>query len=288
MAQDIVWSLTARVAYKDGATREVAVLKDFGPSRIVNNEDYQALTDIVNAPSFTRFLATLGYIAGVGGMVTVPTTIKDYEFRFMAIVTSGQSTHVAGSNKDLSPVIQSDDLSTTLALLESDNDFVSLMNKLLIYPDVYAVACGWQTPTDYDGKIAPFTIDQYCTTSIVAGVTDIIDLSGVINPAPMAVYQVERWDNATYTFPNLIPNKNYTIRLHFAELVFSSIGAREFNVVIQGTQVLTDFDVFAATGAKLKAIVKTFTTTADANGNIIIDFVNGAADKAKIDGIEIL
>ena len=104
----------------------------------------------------------------------------------------------------------------------------------------------------------------------------------------MAVYQNERFGEFTYTFPNLTPNKNYTIRLHFAELAFSSIGEREFNVIIQGTQVLTNFDIFAATGAQYKAIIKTFTTTADTNGNITIDFVNGTADQAKIDGIEIL
>jgi hypothetical protein len=123
-----VWSLTARVAYKNETTKEVAVLKDFGPSRIVNTEDLQALGDIRREPAFKAFLTTMGYVPLTG---TPPTTIKDFEFRFVAITTSGQSIHVAGSNKEMSPHIESDNLTATMALLNADDDFVNLIDSLI-------------------------------------------------------------------------------------------------------------------------------------------------------------
>jgi hypothetical protein len=45
--------------------------------------------------------------------------------------------------------------------------------------------------------------------------------------------------------------------------LFTAAGRRLENVSINGTQVLSGFDIFAATGAQHKAIVKTFTANAD-------------------------
>ena len=43
-----------------------------------------------------------------------------------------------------------------------------------------------------------------------------------------------------------------------------------FNVSINGSQVLTNFDIVAAAGAKNKAIVKPFTLNANASGQYLI------------------
>ena len=118
-----------------------------------------------------------------------------------------------------------------------------------------------------------------------------IDTSQVFNPAPMAVYQSGRaaTDGAfIYKFTGLTPGVAYAVRLHFAEFVFSAQGLRKFNVVINGTQVLTDFDIFAAAGAKNTAIVRMFDTVADPNGTITITFTNGSAGVAFVNAIEIL
>ena len=122
-----VWSLTARVAYLNQTTKEVAFLKDFGPSRIVNNDaaSIQALVDIKHTPTYKQFITAMGYTPSVG---TPPATIGDFEFRFVCITTSGQTVHVAGSNKEMQPTIQSDNLSATLALLNADSDWVAFIN----------------------------------------------------------------------------------------------------------------------------------------------------------------
>lgn len=114
-----------------------------------------------------------------------------------------------------------------------------------------------------------------------------IDTTGVTNPAPQSVYQSERYGNFTYTIPNLTPGATYTVRLHFAEIYWGAAGRRLFNVKINGSQVLTNFDIFATAGGKYKAIVEQFTATADANGNITIQYIN-VRDNAKSSGIEIL
>jgi hypothetical protein len=137
------------------------------------------------------------------------------------------------------------------------------------------VVGSWAADTDFSGGNASSN-------------TNTINTSGVTNPAPMAVYQSERWGVFTYTIPNLTPNGTYTVRLHFAEIAFSTVGARVFNVAINGSTVLSNFDIVAAAGAPDKAVVEQFTSTADATGKITISYIQGTADDPKSSGIEIL
>lgn len=119
------------------------------------------------------------------------------------------------------------------------------------------------------------------------GTTQSINLSGVTNPAPMAVYQSGRYGNFNYTIPNLSAGKSYTVRLHFAEYYYNAGGSRIFNVLINGNQVLSNFDIFAAAGGQYKAIVKSFTATADNSGKITINF-QSVVDYAVVQGVEVL
>ena len=49
-------------------------------------------------------------------------------------------------------------------------------------------------------------------------------------------------------------------------------------LAINGTQVLTNFDIIAAAGAANKAIVKEFTAVANGSGNIVVSYTVGTAD----------
>jgi hypothetical protein len=91
----------------------------------------------------------------------------------------------------------------------------------------------------------------------------------------------------TYTIPNLTAGSSYTVLLHFSENYWSAAAKRAFNVAINGTSVLTNFDVYATAGAQYTAVVKTFTATANSSGQIVIAFTKGTHDQALIDGIEI-
>ena len=69
-------------------------------------------------------------------------------------------------------------------------------------------------------------------------------------------------------------------------MYWSAVGQRVFNVFINSSSVLTNFDIFKAAGGKDKAIAETFTATANASGKIAISFVT-VVNEAKVSGITI-
>ena len=75
-----------------------------------------------------------------------------------------------------------------------------------------------------------------------------------------------------YTIPNLIAGKAYQVILKFAEISYEKTSQRVFNVDINGSRALSNFDVYAAAGGSYKAVDKSFSVTADSNGTIKITF----------------
>jgi hypothetical protein len=134
--------------------------------------------------------------------------------------------------------------------------------------------------------VTPFVADVDFAGGSTINHANTIDLSGVTNPAPMAVYQTARIGGFTYTIPGLVAGSSHTVRLHFAETYWSTAGSRVFNVSINGTQVLTNFDIFAAAGAKNKAIIEQFTENANSSGQYVIKFT-AVKDNSLVSGIEI-
>jgi len=155
--------------------------------------------------------------------------------------------------------------------------------SLLIYAPAYTINSG-------GSATGSFAADSYWTGSAnTYSVTDAIDTTGVTNPAPQSVYQTERWGNSTYTFDALVPAASYNVRLHWAEISPSvtGVGDRRFHLTINDTQVLTNFDIYAAAGAKFKAVTREFAVSATGSGQIILQFSQGAQNEAKIGGLEI-
>ncbi len=115
--------------------------------------------------------------------------------------------------------------------------------------------------------------------------------AGLANAAPAAVYQTSREGNSfVYTVPGFVKNSaGHTVTLHFAELYFSAAGQRKFNVNINGTQVLTDFDIFHAAGdKKLTAVVQQFSNiTSNSTGQIVITFTSGSVNQPSVNGIAV-
>src|SRR5205807_3526573 len=80
---------------------------------------------------------------------------------------------------------------------------------------------------------------------------------------------------------------NYQVKLFFAEIYFTQAAQRTFNVTINGTQVLTNYDTVADVGAN-KGVVKTFTTTAaGASPNVTVVFGH-ATNNPSIKGVQIV
>jgi Malectin domain len=142
---------------------------------------------------------------------------------------------------------------------------------------------------DSNGGIGSLLNDTDFSGGTAGGVSVPIDTSAVTNPAPQAVYQTERYGTFSYTLPNLTPNGSYSVTLGFAELDAGWPGEKLMNVSINGTQVLTSFDVFATTGARYKAVDETFPATANNLGQVVINFSPAAGSllQASVNEIEL-
>lgn len=126
-------------------------------------------------------------------------------------------------------------------------------------------------------------------TTTTYSVSETISTAGILNPAPQGVYQTERrGGDFTYTVSNLTLNASYLVRLHFAEIYWSSTGQRRFNVSINGVPVLKDFDIVATAGGADRAVVREFVAVPNSNGAVAIRFTSGSADLAKASGIQVV
>jgi hypothetical protein len=118
-----------------------------------------------------------------------------------------------------------------------------------------------------------------------------INLSDASIPAgtPATIFQSERWDptggsELQWDFP--VSAGTYEVRLYFAEVYSGAqaIGKRVFDVAIEGTTVLDNYDVFAKVGG-YKGVMESFVVTSDSN--LDIDFGH-VVENPSIKAIEII
>jgi hypothetical protein len=147
------------------------------------------------------------------------------------------------------------------------------------------VNCGGSGFTDPSGNVWQADFGYNTGT---AGGSSSVTVAGTTNPK---LFQSNRWNGSTstplvYTFP--VANGSYTVNLYFAEtsLPEQAVGARVFNVAVQGTPFLQNFDIFSQAGGGNKAVMKG-TTASVTNGSLAIQF-NNVTQNALVDGIEII
>jgi len=104
------------------------------------------------------------------------------------------------------------------------------------------------------------------------------------NTTSQPLYQATRY-GSTFSYQFSVPNGNYTVTLKFAEPFFSAAGSRIFNVAINGTQVLSNFDITAQAGAAFKALDRSFPVSVT-GGSITIAF-SSLVNFATVSGIQI-
>jgi hypothetical protein len=155
---------------------------------------------------------------------------------------------------------------------------------------IASINAGGPAESNSGGGDNSFVADEDYTGGGTYSITNTITIPTSIatTAAPRAVYQSARQGTVTYTIPGLTAGASYSVRLHFAELYFSAAGDREFDVAINGTTVLTNFDIYATAKANYTAVVEQFTATANSSGNIVIAFTNGTIDQPMINGVEVL
>jgi hypothetical protein len=155
--------------------------------------------------------------------------------------------------------------------------------------DFIAIAAGGPAESDASGGDANFVADvDFSGGGDNSHTSHTINLTQPgANAAPMGVYQYGRAGVTTYTVPGMVAGSTHSVLLHFSENYYSAAGKRVFNVAINGTTVLSDFDIYKTVGAQYAALVETFTAIANSSGDIVIAFTKGTADQPLVDGIEI-
>jgi hypothetical protein len=138
-----------------------------------------------------------------------------------------------------------------------------------------AASGSWVADEDFSGGTA-LTYTNAVTTSLLSGTVP-----------PQTVLQSQRYGSFTYTIPGYTSGSSHTVTLYFVENYVTGTGQREFNVLINGTQVLTNYDVYAAAGGQFMAVQKSFTTTANSSGQIVIQFSSGAVQSPLVSGIAV-
>lgn len=138
------------------------------------------------------------------------------------------------------------------------------------------------------GAAAPFVADEdFNSGEAGATVTNTINVGGVTNPAPQAVYQSSHIAPSTYVLTGLQANATYALRLHFAETYFTAANQRLFNVAVNGKPYLTNFDIFATAGAANTAVIESTSATSDQYGQLIVQLLQGNANTPQLNGLDV-
>jgi len=138
------------------------------------------------------------------------------------------------------------------------------------------------TSSQYLASAGPGSTGNYCAGD------EITADSTVPSTTPASVWDCERYGNMTWEF-SVNSGEEVDIRLYLGNSFPDADGEgdRQFNVSVEGQQVLTQYDLVADVG-HATGTMKNFTVTEDGDGTITIVFEKGAAENAEVRAIEIV
>ena len=129
---------------------------------------------------------------------------------------------------------------------------------------------------DWAGDTATLPSTLHNTGSTATGYsTSVAGVTAAVPPGtPRAVFTTERWDNTpapelAWSFP--VPaGRHVAVRLYFANrcTCTRTVGSRTFDVTIDGTRVLTGYDIVADAGDNI-GTAKTFAVTSDGSVDVL-------------------
>ena len=166
---------------------------------------------------------------------------------------------------------------------------------------LYRVNAGGNTLTSIDTEPANWSSDTSSSPSSFvnsSGTNNTYSVSSAItldpsvpSEVPLALFQSERYDSSPapemqWDFP--VANGDYEVRLYFAETYSGTSlpGQRVFDVAIEDTIVLDDYDVVADAGAMYVGVMQSFEVQVN-DESLTIDFTHVIQNPA-IKGIEII
>ena len=141
---------------------------------------------------------------------------------------------------------------------------------------------------DGAGELSPWTetaIDQVETVPVAVSKS-----SGVPEYVPVSLFETLRWRGGGSHLRYRLPHGTgeHTLRLYFCEREYTSAGGRQFHVSVDGSQVLTNFDIAAEAGGRGIGIVREFNLNYSDNGDTLVELLSAAVDAPVINGVELL
>jgi hypothetical protein len=117
---------------------------------------------------------------------------------------------------------------------------------------------------------------------------DVTASSAVPSSTPASVYDAERYGAMTWEF-DVSSGSEIEVRLYLSNqcTCADQEGQRQYNVGIEGDQVLTQYDPVQDVG-HATGTVKAFTVTEDGDGTVTVTFDQGAAEKPQVNAIEVV
>ena len=227
---------------------------------------------------------TLNAAAPAGGVVVTLASSNPAVATVPASVTVAANTSTATFTVNTQPVAGVTPVTITATHNGSANGNLSVNPPSSFNP--IRVNSAGSAYTDPQGRV--WSAD----TGFSGGTVATVSGRAIANTVDDVLYQSERWGPFTYTFT--VPAGSYLVTLKFAETAFTSgaaSGQRVFNVAINGTTVLTNFDIKATAGGANIAVDRTFAVNAGAgSNNLVIQFIHvaGQPDDPKVDAIEIV
>ncbi|MBN2092307.1 T9SS type A sorting domain-containing protein, partial [candidate division KSB1 bacterium] len=159
--------------------------------------------------------------------------------------------------------------------ITSNGGNATLSISIKVGLDTLRMNCGGTQYTDIDGS------EWHEDFGFIGG-NSYQTSSSIENTTSQTLYQTEHWGMSAYQFP--VENKSYKITLHFAEIYFKSAGMRIFDVFLENSLILDDYDIFREVGANI-ATQKHFETKIT-DGNLDLNFL-ATKDDPKLSAIEI-
>ncbi len=217
----------------------------------------------ITAYSWTKVSGRGGTITSPSAASTTVTGLAQGTYVFRLTVTDNGSPGLTGSD-DVTVTVNGTTTATTYRINAGGPQLSTSLGTFAA-----------------DNFFSPSPGYTFSTTSAIAGTTDD------------ALYQSERSSTTNqgtfgYAFP--VANGSYTVVLHFAEIYWTAVGKRVFDVSIENQKVLDNYDIFKKVGG-FTATTETFAVTVS-DGTLNINFsaqaIDGGLDRPKVSAIEIL
>ena len=234
-------------------------------------DEYRVYRAAMHSDKYTLLATVAENLSGTTEYTDTDSTPTTSEYRYMVRAVKTETTP-SGIYDNLSQGAFSDAFGVVYALNAGG-----------------ASGAGNGTGFDFDADVSPEPAGvDYVTTG--SSISLDYHSAGVPINIPEAIFQDARTgSNLTFTQGSLDSNRQYAIKLYFAEIEsgFTAIGDRVFDVSINGRTVLKEYDIIERVGAEKTAVVESFMARPDANGDLEIK-LTGVVDDALISAIEIV